>query len=315
MSKKSDIGGIYGASDTKTFLGLPEIHKPQSGYSSIIVGAPSSTPYESVGAYCVDAPEAIRQAYRGYAANIEHMDFDFMEPLFPFGIDAADMGNLDYSDTDFEYNRNTIRNAVSEILDAGAVPVVIGGDDSIPIPMIQAYEGRGEYFVLQIDAHTDFRDEVRGESLGLSSTMRRSMELDCITGMLQVGQRGIGSTRPQDYHDALAMGVKYFPARQVHAQGIQAAIDLIPAGANVIIDLDCDALDPSVNPGAIGRAPGGLTYWHIVELIHGVATKAMISGFALVEFMPDVDVDSLGALNNARIICNVLGEVTRQAHR
>ena len=315
MANTSDISGMYGAVESTTFMGLPELTEPRAGFSSIIVGAPSSTPYESVGTYCSEAPDAIRAAYRGYSSNIEHMDFDFMEPLFPFGIDAADMGNLEWSETDFEFNRNTIRSAVRSILGAGAVPVVLGGDDSIPIPMIQAYEGLGEFFIVQIDAHTDFRDVVRGENLGLSSTMRRSMELDFVTGMVQVGQRGIGSTRPQDYQDALAMGVKYVPARQVHSQGIQTAIDLVPAGSNVIFDFDCDALDPSVNPGAIGRAPGGLTYWHVVELIHGVAQKAKISGFNLVEYMPDVDVDAIGALNNARIICNVLGEVTRQANR
>jgi hypothetical protein len=73
------------------------------------------------------------------------------------------------------------------------------------------------------------------------------------------------------------------------------------------VDLDCDALDPSIVPGVIGRSPGGLTYWNVVELLHGIAGKAKLSGFNLVEFMPDSDVDEIGALNNARIICNVLG--------
>jgi agmatinase len=81
----------------------------------------------------------------------------------------------------------------------------------------------------------------------------------------------------------------------------------------VIVDLDCDALDPSIVPGVIGRSPGGLTYWNVVELLHGIAGKAKLSGFNLVEFMPDSDVDDIGALNNARIICNVLGLVARQS--
>ena len=88
----------------------------------------------------------------------------------------------------------------------------------------------------------------------------------------------------------------------------------VPADSQVIIALDCDALDPSIVPGVIGRAPGGLTYWQVVELIHGIAGKATIAAFDVVEYMPDVDVDSIGALNNARIICNVLGLVSRQAN-
>ena len=50
-----------------------------------------------------------------------------------------------------------------------------------------------------------------------------------------------------------------------------------------------------------------------MELLHGIANKAHLAAFDLVEFMPDVDVDAIGALNNARIICNVLGLASRQA--
>ena len=108
--------------------------------------------------------------------------------------------------------------------------------------------------------------------------------------------------------------MKFIPARQVHRDGIAAAIEAVPADSQVIIALDCDALDPSIVPGVIGRAPGGLTYWQVVELLHGIATKSTIAAFDLVEYMPDVDVDGIGALNNARIICNVLGLASRQAH-
>lgn len=311
---KQDIGTMFGAGDVSTFLGLPAITEPTADLASVIVGAPCATPYESVGAYCADAPDAIRRAIAGYAANISHMDFDFGEPLFPFGIDAADMGNLPFAENDSAANRERIRDAVTRILDSNAVPVVIGGDDSIPIPMIDAFAGRGQYTVVQIDAHIDWRDEVRGERMGLSSTMRRASEMTHIDGIIQVGQRGIGSARPADYQDALDAGVTFIPARQVHRDGIAAAIEAVPADSQVIIALDCDALDPSIVPGVIGRAPGGLTYWQVVELLHGIATKSTIAAFDLVEYMPDVDVDGIGALNNARIICNVLGLASRQAH-
>ena len=305
---------MFGAGDVATFLGLPAITAPSNQYSSIVVGAPCATPYESVGAYCAAAPDAIRHAIRGYAANITHMDFDFMEPLFPYGIDAADLGNLSYDESDSEGNRRNIRDTVAAIIEANAVPVVIGGDDSIPIPMIEAFAGRGKYVVVQIDAHIDWRDEVRGERMGLSSTMRRASEMDHVEKIIQIGQRGIGSARAEDYQDALKSDVTFIPARTVHRDGIQAAIDAVPADCQVIVALDCDALDPSIVPGVIGRAPGGLTYWQVVELLHGIAAKSTIAAFDLVEFMPDVDVDGIGALNNARIICNVLGLASRQAN-
>ena len=64
-------------------------------------------------------------------------------------------------------------------------------------------------------------------------------------------------------------------------------------------------------PGVIGRAPGGLSYWQSVELIQGVARKARLSAFNLVEFMPERDVEQLGALVCARLVANVLGAVAR----
>ena len=80
--------------------------------------------------------------------------------------------------------------AVTAILERGAVPVCIGGDDSVPIPILRAYAGRGPLTVLQVDAHLDFRDEVHGVREGYSSPMRRASEMDHVTRIVQVGLRG-----------------------------------------------------------------------------------------------------------------------------
>ena len=68
----------------------------------------------------------------------------------------------------------TITQAGQACIDAGAVSVLLGGDDSVPIPMLEAFEGRGPITILQIDAHIDWRDKRRGEPMGISSTMRRA---------------------------------------------------------------------------------------------------------------------------------------------
>jgi len=59
--------------------------------------------------------------------------------------------------------------AVAAILERGALPLCIGGDDSVPIPILRAYEGGGPLTVLQVDAHLDFRDEIDGVREGYSS--------------------------------------------------------------------------------------------------------------------------------------------------
>ncbi len=104
----------------------------------------------------------------------------------------------------------------------------------------------------------------------------------------------------------------FVPAGEVARYGITRALDLIAEGAEVIICLDLDALDPSVMPAVIGRTAGGLGYWQVLELIAGVAEKARIVGFDMVEFMPDRDIDGQGAALAAQLLAAVMGIVARQ---
>jgi agmatinase len=161
MARKS-IGTMMGSQTTSTFIGIPAGTLNDVSGGSVVFGAPCATPYPSVGAYCKDAPAAIRGAISSYQANIDHMDFDLGGPIFPNGVNAIDLGDLDFDESDAAGNRERIRSTVSQIVAKGGVPVVIGGDDSIPIPMIDGFAEHGEYFVVQIDAHIDYRDEVGG---------------------------------------------------------------------------------------------------------------------------------------------------------
>ncbi|MGI9415373.1 MAG: arginase family protein [Hyphomicrobiales bacterium] len=315
-NKKKSIDMLYGSKDArKAFLGLPRCKKLKKLDADVaIIGAPCATPYPSVGAYCRDAPDAIRAAIAGYGAAVDHMDFDLGGPLL--GDPAkkvVDCGNLKFDEADAGGNRKRIRSAVSRILEHEAVPIVIGGDDSIPIPVFEAYEGRGPFTILQIDAHIDWRDTSEGVRFGLSSTMRRASEMDQIDRIIQCGQRAVGSARPSDHRDALDWGVEFFVARELYIKGVDPVLDAIPSGANVLISLDVDALDPSICPAVLARAPGGLSYWQVVNLIQGVARKANIAGFNIIELVPEQDIDRLGALTAARIICNAIGTICRQS--
>jgi agmatinase len=187
-------------------------------------------------------------------------------------------------------------------LHAKAAPIVIGGDDSVPIPVFQAFEDRGPFTILQIDAHVDWRDEINGERYGLSSTMRRASEMSWIEGIIQVGMRSSGSARKSDVEDALDWGAKIITAHQVHREGVQPVLDLISAEDNVLVTFDCDALDSSIMPAVMSPTPGGLIYWDVVEMLQGVTAKAKFNGFNLVEFMPERDINGTAALTAARII-------------
>ena len=313
QSSERSIGAMFGASARGTFLDLPEASIAEAARATVaVVGAPAATPYPSVGPYCAGGPAAIRAGIANWAGARDHMDFDLGGTMVAPGTTAVDCRDLAWNGKDAASNRARITDAAKTLLDGGAVPVVIGGDDSIPIPLFQAFEGRGKFTVLQIDAHIDWRDEVEGLKLGLSSTMRRASEMGWIERIIQVGARGTGSARVSDYRDALAAGVRFFFADAVHERGIEPVLAEVPASANVLVTIDCDGLDPAIMPGVIGPAPGGLSYWQAVGLMRGVARKAKIAAFDIVEFMPERDQQQRGALTAARLVANAIGLISRQ---
>ena len=280
MSDKPDLAALFGAIDAETFLGLEKCSNLDELAAPLaLIGAPCATPYGSVGAYCRNGPEALRKSIASLTANIDRHNFDLGGPIFPANCSrAVDCGDLAFDETDSHGNREAIRSAVGKILKQGAVPVVIGGDDSIPIPMLQAFEGKGRFTILQIDAHIDWRQSHMGEELGLSSTMRRASEMPQIERIVQVGARGIGSAHSNDYQDALAWGVHFVTAADLHESGVDAALEHLPTGSDIIVCIDVDALDASTVSGVIGRAPGGLTYHQVLDLIKGAASKGKIAG-------------------------------------
>ncbi len=318
MNDQPNLSALYGATgENATFLGLDRCEDLAALTAPIaIIGAPCATPYKYVGAYCRNAPDGLRRATAALAFNIDCHDFDSGGPVFPRReLRAVDCGDIAFDEADSEGNRAAIRAAVATILGRGAVPVVLGGDDSIPIPMLQGLgdtAGGRRFTILQIDAHIDWRPTHAGEFWGLSSTMRRASEMGHVERIIQVGQRGIGTATGQDWQDAKDWGVAFVGAERIHTEGLGTTLSLIPEGSEIVVCIDADALDPALIPGVIGRAPGGLTYYQTLGLIRGAAARGRIAMMDFVEFMPERDVDGLGAFTFARLITSALGVIARQ---
>ena len=309
----ASLGSMFGVTDAGTFLGLPSVTVDDlCGADITVIGAPCATPYSSVGPYCKDAPAAIREASSRYSGIRHHHNFDLDGPMMVEGTTAVDLGDLPWDDSAFEANRAAIRHTCETVLAGGSVPVVLGGDDSIPIPVLQAFADHGPLTIVQIDAHIDWRDEVQGERWGLSSTMRRASEMAHVGEMIQIGQRGVGSARPADLAAAEDRGVHFLSARDVHRHGIDEILEHVPAGGNVFITVDVDGIDPALVPGVIAPEPGGLTYFQAISIIDGVADRARIVGFDVVEFVPDNDVNGIGALTTFRLAAHAMGRISRQ---
>ena len=311
------LATMLGASGSDTFLGVPAGALDQLGESGtdpdiVVLGAPCATPYPSVGPYSKSAPGAIRASSATYATTANHHNFDLGGPIVPAGISVVDAGDIGWDPVDASGNRARITAACQVVLNAGATPVVLGGDDSIPIPVIAAYLGRGPMTVVQIDAHIDWRDEVQGERMGLSSTMRRSSEMEHVGRIIQVGRRGVGSARSADARAAADYGVHFVNGHDVHRFGIAPIVEAIEPGSQVFLTIDVDGFDPTTMPGVVGPEPGGLTYWHGIELIDGIASHSTLVGFDIVEFVPELDVNGIGALTAFRLTAHAIGRIGRQ---
>lgn len=297
-----------------SFLGFPDHFADGRAPRAVIfsAGHGSTYPGKDSSSYAL-APGAIRNASQEETSLVGHWDFDLGGPLFDGKPDCCiDAGDIPTIMHDNAGNRALIEAKTREVLALSAVPILLGGDDSVPIPFLAGFADHGPVWILQIDAHIDWRDELHGERHGYSNPMRRASEMKHVAGIVQVGIRGVGSARLSEIEAARNYGSRIVTARELHSQGVEAALRHIPQGARVVITLDCDGLDPGIMPGVAARTPGGLTYTQVIDLIAGVGTRAEIAGFDLVELYPPADIDGLSALTAARLLVNVIGTIARQ---
>jgi agmatinase len=298
-----------------TFLGAPRCDDVRALDADVaIIGVPFGSPYElEYSTAASAAPRAIREQSMKYVPwYATHYDFDFGGDLFggrPVRI--ADCGDVAMAPGAWAENAAATTAAIREILRRGALPVMLGGEHSIPIPVMRAFDACGPMCVVQLDAHIDWRDDRDGVRDGLSSTMRRASELPWVSGMVQIGIRGFGSAREAEFNAARAYGSVIVGAEEVHRAGVEAVLSRVPDAPAYYITLDADGLDPSIAPGVWGPAFGGLTYFEATNLLRGIAAKGRVVGFDVVEVIPSLDVQHMTSRLAARLIMNLLGAVAR----
>lgn len=285
----------------------------------VVFGAGHGSPYLGLGDVSYDvetlsgeAPNCIRNGAIESSSDISHYDFDLGGPLLADGKRRlVDCGNLALSKSDGPQNRACIRSATSEILSAGGTPILLGGDDSVPIPFLEAYKDHGPIDVLQIDAHIDWRDTIDGEAKGYSSTMVRASEHPFVRSITQIGMRGVGSARQAEVDKARSWGAKLVTVSEVRKIGTGGIVSMIPDGGNLVIQIDCDAFDTSVCPAVNAPTPGGFRFEELSEILREVIAVRRTVGYSIVELVPSLDFNKVSAMAAARITCNVIGSLAR----
>ncbi|PUB13658.1 agmatinase [Yoonia sediminilitoris] len=261
-------------------------------------------------------PRAVREASTlfsfGHAGAYDHED-----DCTYLGADVriVDLGDADIVHTDTIQSHANIKTGVNAILDAGALPVVIGGDHSVNIPCIDAFAGRDDIHILQIDAHLDFVDERHGVRFGHGNPMRRAAEKPYVTGLTQVGIRNVSSTAKEGYDAARAMGSDILSVRQAHKLGPQEVINRIPEGVKVYVTLDIDGFCPSIAPGTGTPSHGGFLYYDVLEMLQALSKRHEVVGVDLVEVAPDYDQTGSTAILAAQVLLNFLGFIFHERRK
>ena len=253
-------------------------------------------------------PRAVREASTlfsfGHAGAYDHED----DATYLGGdVRIVDIGDADIIHTKTTESHANIEHGVRKVLEAGALPVTIGGDHSINIPCINAFSEQEPFHVVQIDAHLDFVDERHGVTEGHGNPMRRAIEKPYVSGMTQLGIRNVSSTAKEGYEDARERGSDILSVRQVRKLGTEAVLDRIPKGTRIYVTIDIDAFCPSIAAGTGTPSHGGFLYYDVLQILQGLAARNKIIGIDLVEVAPAYDPSESTQILAAQLLLNFLG--------
>ena len=152
---------MLGASQGETFMGVPAVTDATDVTADIaLFGAPCCTPYLSAADYAnanLDGPRAIRQALATWAWAHDRYDWDQGECLYvDMDERTVDLGDLALQMDCAERTRALIQSTCEQILSNNAVPFALGGDDSIPLPMLWAMQALDNVTILQLDVNSSW---------------------------------------------------------------------------------------------------------------------------------------------------------------
>jgi len=233
-------------------------------------------------------PSAIRRASWG----IETFSPYFQRDLSQCSI--HDMGDIELPLGEKKISLGLIRKALGKILSGRKLPIILGGDHLITLPIIEEILPLyPQLYIIHIDAHTDLREEYLGEFLSHCTVMRRLIER---LGEGRLFQIGIRSGTEDEFK---------------LARKIKSIISLEPASLNsmirrlrnkpVYITLDLDVIDPSLLPGVGTPEPGGFTFQEFISLLKKLQTLHVI-GFDIVELTPDYDPTQVSSITASVIL-------------
>ena len=275
-----------------------------------ILGAPfdMGTQYRAGARF---GPRSIREASTLFSFG-HGGAYDFEDDVTYMPADQVrivDIGDADMIHTDTIMSHDNIEFGVRKILEAPAMPVVLGGDHSVHIPCIRAFNEQEPVHLIHVDAHLDFVDSRHGVLYGHGNPLRRASEMKHVTGMTQLGIRFVSSSNKSDYEAARRAGSDILSVRDVRRLGTEGVLARIPDGVRYYCTIDIDGFGPSIAPGTGTPSHGGFLYYEVLEILQGLTAKGKVVGIDLVEVAPDYDQTGSTAFMAAQLLMSFLGYI------
>lgn len=229
----------------------------------------------------------------------------------PFdSLNAGDIGDLAINTFSLKESLRIIEESYQAILSGNVIPMAMGGDHSITLPILRAIAAKyGPVALVHVDAHADVNDDMFGERETHGTVFRRAYEEGLIVAdkTYQIGIRGTGYGA-DDFTEAQGWGFQQFPAqelwgRQLHNMGAEIRRDI--GTRPVYISYDIDSLDPAFAPGTGTPEIGGLTTPQALELIRSLKGLNIV-GCDLVEVSPPYDTTGNTALTAANLLYEMM---------
>jgi agmatinase len=278
----------------------------------VIVGAPmddlvTERPGTRYGPRAIRAADGSRAVRGGRGPHTWHVGADF-DPLTQ--VRVIDFGDAPVVPGDPAQNHEAIERTVSEVVDAGAMPIILGGDHSIVMPDVAACAGRwGAVGMLHFDSHTDTGFEEYGVEICHGTGMYRLVEAGLIdpSRYVQFGLRGYWPA-PAESEWQKSRGILSISMEQIYEQGIDGSLSTAIArigSGPAFLSIDIDVLDPSHAPGTGTPDPGGMTAIDLMRATRTAARELDLVGAEVVEVLPT-------AIGRADITALIADRVVRE---
>jgi len=229
----------------------------------------------------------------------------------PFdSLQVADIGDVAINTFDLKKSVKLIEKAYDRILAQGCIPLTLGGDHTLVLPILRAMAKKhGPVALVHVDAHADINDEMFGEKIAHGTPFRRAVEEGLLAQdkVFQIGLRGTGYS-PEDFNWPRKQGFTVVTAEECWHKSmtpLMAEVRSKIGNHPCYLTYDIDSLDPAFAPGTGTVEIGGLTTWQALEIVRGCKGLNLVGG-DLVEVSPPYDPSGNTALIGANLLYEML---------